>query len=354
MKLKMMIATAVIGFALCSSSYGQLLDRMLGRGGDCCEPTSCCGTPASTCGGGGGCLANLGGGMGGFKLFNRGGGASDCGCGAPVMESMGCGCDAAPAAAPCGCESAPAPAPAPCGCGSAPAPAPAPCGCGSAPAPAPCGFAAPAPAPCDAGPARGGCLARLFNRGGGNAADCGCGEPVIEQSSCGCEAAPAPAPCGCDAAPAPAPCGCDAAPARSGCKLFSGGLLGRIRGRGASAGDGGCGCGGGYGNACEVTGCPACASSAPAPVSSCGCDGGMSYSGTSSYSEMPSGGSGTMMTAPIQYNTAPVEATPQAVPSAPTVPVAPVEAGSGARNIPRAPVVDPNAFIIRGSKYAGQ
>ena len=248
MKLKMMIATAVIGFALCSSSYGQLLDRMLGRGGDCCEVSSCCGTPSTGCGGGGGCLSKIG--MGGFKLFNRGGGG-DCGCEAPAMD---CGCEAAPAM-DCGCESAPAPAP------------------------------------------------------------------------CGCEAAPEPAPCGCDAAPEPDPCGCS----DDGC----GGLLGKIRGRGMRNG-GGCGllrgmfnrgCGdAGCGNACEVTGCPAC-ESAPAPTSDCGC-GGMSHG-----------------SAPMEYNTAPVEVTPQAAPAP--------AAGSGARNIPRAPVVDPNAFIIRGSKYAG-
>ena len=298
MKLKMMIATAVIGFALCSSSYGQLLDRMLGRGGDCCEASSCCGTPSTGCGGGGGCLSKMmAGGMGGFKLFNRGGGG-DCGCEAPAMD---CGCEAAPAM-DCGCESAPAPAP--CGCESAPAPAPAPCGCEAAPAPAPCGCdAAPAPAPC------------------------------------GCDAAPEPAmDCGCDAAPEPDPCGCSG--------NGGGGLLGKIRGRGTRNGGGcgllrgmfnrgggnaDCGCDSGCGNACEVTGCPAC-ESAPAPTSDCGC-GGMSHGSAP-------------MAAPMEYNTAPVEVTPQAAPSAPA-------AGSGARNIPRAPVVDPNAFIIRGSKYAG-
>ena len=44
----------------------------------------------------------------------------------------------------------------------------------------------------------------------------------------------------------------------------------------------------------------------------------------------------------------PVEMTPTEV----TPAVEPAE-GSGASNIPRTPVVDPNAFIIRGGKYAG-
>lgn len=40
------------------------------------------------------------------------------------------------------------------------------------------------------------------------------------------------------------------------------------------------------------------------------------------------------------------DATPNVQPS-----VEPVEGGSGARSFPRTPVVDPNAFIIRGGKY---
>jgi hypothetical protein len=44
--------------------------------------------------------------------------------------------------------------------------------------------------------------------------------------------------------------------------------------------------------------------------------------------------------------TLPTEASPAVTPT-----VEPVEAGAGAQLNPRNPVVDPNAFIIRGGKY---
>ena len=51
-----------------------------------------------------------------------------------------------------------------------------------------------------------------------------------------------------------------------------------------------------------------------------------------------------MNATPMQ--TLPTEASPAVTPT-----VEPVEAGAGAQLNPRNPVVDPNAFIIRGGKY---
>ncbi|MDB4778153.1 hypothetical protein OAG68_01725 [bacterium] len=356
MKLKLAIATVVISVAMCTSSYGQLLDRMLGRGGGCgCEQaTSCCDTPARGCGGslfnltinmpfshcGGGCGGGGGGFFGGGSgLFGGGCGggcggsllSSDCGgcgavetgcdsgcgdsacggCGGGLLSGMsgfrlfnrdrGCGCGAA---TDCGCNAAPAPMAAPsCGCESA-------CGCGG-------------------GRLRGmfaGFGSRLGNRGG-----CGCEAPAAD---CGCNAAPMAAPAcdtgcntGCDNGCGGGGllanlrgrlgnrgCGCrvQRAPRTVCFNVPNFGLLDRLRGRNA-----GCGCGN---DGCNISGCGGCG----------GC-----------------GGQAMPMSQPTpMQGVAPTETmTPSVQPS-----VEPVE-GAGARNFPRTPVVDPNAFIIRGGKY---
>ena len=66
----------------------------------------------------------------------------------------------------------------------------------------------------------------------------------------------------------------------------------------------------------------------------------------------------TPMTSPVTpvesnsiYQATPVESAP--VETSPSDVVPQVEGGNGAQNIPRSPIVDPNAFIIRGGKYAG-
>ena len=325
MKLKLAIATVVMSVAMCTSSYGQLLDRMLGR--DCCgceQATSCCDTPARGCGGG---LFNLtinmpfshcGGGCGGGGFFGGPGlfGGHGCGgCGGGCGETAGCG-DACGGCGGgllsgmggfrlfsrgCGCgalaDCAPAPAPAPA-CGGCDT------GCG-------CGFG-------------GGRLRGMF-AGLGSRMGCGC------HNDCGgCEPAPAPAPAD--------PCGCD-----NGCNSGCGGLLANLRGR---LGNRGCGCG------CRVQ-------RAPRTVCfnvpnfglldrlrnrGCGCNDGCNTGcGGCGGQAMPAG-------QPMQMT--PTEATPanDATPAVESQ-VEPVEGGSGARTFPRTPVVDPNAFIIRGSKY---
>lgn len=326
MKLKLAVATVVMSVAMCTSSYGQLLDRMLGRGDCCCEQaTSCCDTPARGCGGGlfnltinmpfshcGGCNDGCGGGFfGGPGLFGHRGCGGGCGevagcgdacgdscggCGGGLLSGMsgfrlfnrGCGCGAA---TDCGCAPAAAPAP-DCGCESA-------CGCGFG----------------------GGRLRGMF-AGLGSRMGCGC------QDNCGCEPAPAPAPVD--------PCGCD-----NGCDSGCGGLLSNLRGRLAHRGCGcrtqraprtvcfnvpnfglldrlrnrGCGCNDGCNDGCN-NGCGGCGQAMP-------------------------------MAQPVPGVMTPTEAAPtEATPS-----VEPVEGGSGARTFPRTPVVDPNAFIIRGGKY---
>ena len=281
----------------CSNSNGQdLLNRLMSRGGcggGCETASTCCDTPAPSCGGGRTC---------GIKLPSLGmRGNDDCGCGGAcdggcrlrsgcvrgLVSGLkrsgfaeGCGKRMGASDGGCGCD-VPAPAPAPacgpscpgdadsCGCGSGgllgsglmsggggllgrlrggncdsgcDAPA-GDCGCDVAPAPAPC--AAPVSAcGCDNAPSCGcsrnagqrvsGLLSRLGNRG--------CGQCGSDSADCGCNVAPAPAPC---AAPATS-CGCDEAPAcgceKSGRSLNLGSRLGNICGRCGAKG-GSCGCG---------------------------------------------------------------------------------------------------------------
>lgn len=352
MKLKLAVATVVISVAMCTSSYGQLLDRMLNRGGCGCEQaTSCCNTPARGCGGS---LLNLtinmpfshcGGGCGvGNGFFKR-----PCGDGCGLIggglfkRAADCGCGAAPAAAPCntgcdtGCDTG-------CGggllsglggfklfnrmgCGGG-------CGggcdaCAAAAAPAAdCGCGAPAADACGCGGGLGlgnGRIRGLFAGFGSRLGGCGtCGEAT----GCGCEAAPVAAPCdsgcndGCGGGGLLSNlrgrigngCGCRVkrAPRTVCLKVPNLGLLDRLRSRG------GCGCNDG----CNISGCSDCGSG----------------------QAVPAGQPMEMQAVPTQA--APVEATPAVEPS-----VEPTPSGSGALNLPRTPVVDPNAFIIRGGKY---
>ncbi|MEM9943423.1 MAG: hypothetical protein AAF939_17810 [Planctomycetota bacterium] len=88
---------------MCSQSNGDLLSRMLGRGG-CggCEATSCCDTPAPSCGPGLSLSINLHIGLPG-RLFG-GGRFGRCGSGCGAVDT-GCGCQTAPVVAPSPCNS---------------------------------------------------------------------------------------------------------------------------------------------------------------------------------------------------------------------------------------------------------
>lgn len=351
MKLKLAVATVVISVAMCTSSYGQLLDRMLGRGGCGCEQaTSCCDTPARGCGGS---LFNLtinmpfshcGGGCGGGGFFGGGAGLFGAGCGG--------GCGSSLLSGDCG------------GCGAATT------GCGAATTGCDSGCGGSACGGCGGGLLSGMSGFRLFNRGCGcgQATDCGCNAAPAAAPSCGCESdcgcgfgggrlrgmfagfgsrlgnrgcgceAPA-ADCGCNAAPMAAPsCGCD-----NGC---GGGLLANLRGR---LGNRGCGC--------RVQ-------RAPRTVCfnvpnfglldrlrgnrGCGCDS-CNVSGCDNGCGGCNGGQAMPMTQPTPMQGAPAQAVPTETMTPSVQPsVEPVE-GSGAYN--RTPVVDPNAFIIRGGKY---
>ena len=199
MKFKLAAVTLFASVAMmCSQSNGQLLDRMLGRGGCGCEAApSCCDTPAPSCGGGGLCdklKAGLSGG-----LF--GGCGGDCGSNAPILTCNGStGFDRGPLAGLRSGILGTGPTIDTCGptCGMLESVGD--CGCGGSGANGGCKLFS------------GGLLDRLKGAGGG----CGCGAPAPEAAPCGCDApAPVAEPCGCSAGPAP--CG--------GGQVFSGGLL---------------------------------------------------------------------------------------------------------------------------------
>ena len=134
--------------------------------------------------------------------------ASSCGCeAAPVVEASSCGCNKPSGlfsrlGMSCGCDAAPAVAASPCGCDAAPVVETS-CGCDAAPAVQPRGLLCKRSSGMFAGMGIDcGCETSTA--------------PTVATSACGCDAAPAVAasPCGCDAAPvvAASPCGYDAAP----------------------------------------------------------------------------------------------------------------------------------------------
>ena len=248
MKLKIAAMLLVSVLMSANTSYGDLLDRMLGRAG--CS--SCAAPAAKGCGGGGlmdkllSCQRDS---RDRANILNVDP-ASSCGCDtAPVTEASPCGCGASPfvEASPCGCDAAPVAeaspcgsdtvvAVSPCGCDAAPMVEASPCGCDAAPvAASSCG--------CDAAPIA-------------EASPCGCNAaPMVEASPCGCDAAPvaAASSCGCDAAPVvgASSCGCDSAPAAAaapcGSNAAPAGLLDLLRrncgfGSGAAAKASSCGC----------------------------------------------------------------------------------------------------------------
>ena len=375
--------------------------RSCGGGGDCgcevmeeapcCEPApvmESCGCEmeaAPACGdscGERGCLLSK------LRARCKGGScgapAADCGCGMEVVEEAPC-CEPGPAPAPC-CEPAPEPAPAPC--------------CEAAPAVEDCGCAMEAaPACADPCEKRVGLLSKLMARCG-NRGSCGAA------ADCGCEAAPEPAPC-CEPAPEPAPapccdpapvmeacggceaepsCGCDAAASCGGGQLRSR-LAARpkLRGRcgksacGASSGcgcgapaasscgcDSGCDSGCGSGNGCSrlslldrlrgnrlprdratnrvLCGCPNDGCNPPCPG---GSDAPVVESGCSSCG----GGEIISYGDPIDGGMVPVQ---QATPSEGII--VPADSGTEGVIIPgggsatKAPVVRPDAFVIRAAK----
>ena len=322
MKFKLAAVTLFACVAMmCSQSNGQLLDRMLDRGGCGCDAApSCCDTPASSCGeeslcsklkigkpgglfgscdgcgskapvltcgcetgfdsscGGGGRLTSL------FKPRGNGllavGTGASAGCGVPTIDTCGPTCSAIEAAPGCGCSGGSG-----CGLGSGSLWSKIKGGCtaggcaGGAskfglPAVGSCEFGAPASdagsCGCSAPSGDGGCklFSRLKGSLGCDGGSCGAPAPVAEP--CGCSApAPVAEPCGCSApAPAPAPvaepCGCsscgDAAPSCGGGGLLKG-LFGRVGSLGCGGGQSTCGC--------DAPAPAPVAFSAPAP--SCGC-----------------------------------------------------------------------------------
>jgi hypothetical protein len=117
MKWNILVGTIVLGFGLCTQSYGfELLDRMLGIGGCGCE-TKCCDAKAAR-----GCSAKAAGCAAKSPTCCAQKAAPACGCEAKAPTCVQkaaptCGCEAK-AAPTCGCE-AKAPT-----CGADPA-----CGC---------------------------------------------------------------------------------------------------------------------------------------------------------------------------------------------------------------------------------
>ena len=246
MKFKLAAVTLFASVAMmCSQSNGQLLDRMLGRGGCGCEAApSCCDTPAPSCGGGGLC-DKLKGGLSGGLFGGCGGG--DCGSNAPILTCNGStGFDRGPLAGLRSGILGTGPTIDTCGptCGMLESVGD--CGCGGSGANGGCKLFS------------GGLLERLMGAGGGS---CGCDAPAPAAAPCGCgsgggqlfqggalrdriSGACGAGPGGCGGgcgAPAPAPvaepCGCAAGPAPcdggGGCQLFSGGgLLDRLKGAG--------------------------------------------------------------------------------------------------------------------------
>ena len=88
MKFKLAAVTLFTCVAMmCSDSNGQLLDRMLNRGGCGCDAApSCCDTPASSCGGAGLCSKAKIGQPG--RLFGGCGGDYGCGNNAPILSCL--------------------------------------------------------------------------------------------------------------------------------------------------------------------------------------------------------------------------------------------------------------------------
>lgn len=330
------VATVMSAIMCCQADAVQLLNRVLDRGCGCdggapVAASSCCDTPSSCRGRGLHFSVDLSLQLPRLGLLNRGGACGggcdtgcDSGCGAPV--STGCGCDAGSScgASDCcgrsgllsglsgfsllnrggrgcggGCDS---------GCDS---------GCGApvaAPVSAGCGCDAAPVSACDPC-ARGGRVGSLLGRVRGLIPSRGCGCDSGCDSGCG---APVSSGCGCDAAPA-------CRPARQICiNVPNFGLVDRLRSLGNR---GACGCDSGCDSGCG----------APVVSSGCGCNGGATAT-----QGVPVQGTPVNVSEPTVAPTTTVEPT-----------VAP--AGSGAYRTPnQTPVVDPNAFIIRGAGYQGR
>lgn len=187
MKWNIAIATLIASFTLCSQSYGDLLDRMLGGSGCGCE-SSCCEATVDCCDAGPSCGCDAVGPSCGCDAVGP-----SCGCDTacdpcnscckkplivinmpkirPLFKrcNTGCGCEAS-----CGCDITPS-----CGCDTTPS-----CGCDTTPS---CGCD-----PCNScrPKLRLGLLDKIFASRG-----CGCNS--------GCEATCGVDPCGCDSG-----CGC--------------------------------------------------------------------------------------------------------------------------------------------------
>ena len=324
MKTKLFAAMMVACLCAGTASAQGLMDRMMNRSG-CGECAStCCDTPADTCGG---CNSDLFSFNMSFSiprpnLFNRCGGCGRSGryfgggmlggCGSSLLAGGDCGCDTGyvgrcQADVPCytGCDS----------------------GCETG---------------CNGGLLSGGMLSgRSF---GNRMMGCGCGN-----STC--------------ATPVNDACGC------------RGGLLSGLRARFSGMGMGGCGCetscdpcgqtrvrmrrfGGssncGCNDPCQTTGCPGCGDSTSMGVTSgCGCSGSVAPSNSAPMNVTPT------PAAPVQGAVpAPAVVEPQADPN--NAQPSPSDNDSTSfnringtqisieRRIPTAPIVDPSAFITPG------
>lgn len=353
MKFKLAAVALLASVAMfCGDCNGDLLGRLTQRDGcgDCQTVSTCCDTPAPSCGGcnssgginisinigttgrlfgkrsggcGGcdvtpscGCEADVCGRQrGGFLkgLFSRSGNCG--GCGQPADT---CGCNAAPAPS-CGCDSAPS-----CGCGggllegrtslfsrfgnkgcgcdAAPS-----CGCDAAPS---CGCDTD---PCSGGRMRGKLRGYLTGMLSSRKSCGGCGQPA---ASCGCDAAPS---CGCDSAPN---CGCNSGRSygsRIQVRSRLQGMVSRVKSMGS------------YNSGCGNSGCSSCGS------------GGIMMPGQSSCNSC---GNGT-----VQYNMGDAQY-PTAAPAANMNPVpvpAVVPATDGAYLGSRSPRVDPSSFTFRSN-----
>ena len=272
---------------------GRLLDRLGNIGCGCCRNKADCGCAEAP--------------------------ADDCGCDAPVVApAPSCGCEASAPVADCGCDDAPA-----CGCGR-----------GGLLQGRSCGL-----------------LSRVHDRG------CGCDQCAAATADCGCDTG-----CGCDSG-----CGCD----RHGLGLLNGS---RRHGCGCGNASNDCGCGSASNDCCDGRGrltlrdklrgnripessrycncgdgCnPPCPNQCGAVAPTCGCGGG--------YSVAPMTDGSSVLADPGLAPTYNVEGNVVApgvegnVEAPATEGNIVVPAGDGARK-GRAPVIDPNAFIIRGVGY---
>ena len=351
MKLKMTAVVLFLSAAMCcsESQATDLLGRMLNRGGcgDCAS--SCCDTPATTCGGRNfGFSMNISFGVNG-GLFNRGcgggcglfnGGGHNHSCDTCQQDTCGGGCGLRGSGllsgmfAGRGCNT---------GCDS---------GCDS-------GCPAPTMVSNDCGCSGG--RVKLFSRGCGGGCNTGCGGGLLSSlrgrlssmGSCG----------GCDSGCAPTPnmgCGsCDTG-CNSGCGLLSG-LKGRLSGLRGRLGCGSSSCGGCEAPANDCGCADPCARRTPvrnllggvrarlSSIGSCnnGCDSGCNNGCDTGY--VGNSGCGCSNVAPATNSLTPIQAEPQMVPSQ-AAPVQPTEA-TPAKNATSSisPTVDPSAFIIRGS-----